>query len=326
LSLAGKLLGASLLVAACLSITAGTAFTQAPPAKKVQIKIVIDSKEIDLTDANLGALLQAAQAKPKPDATPKENKKPDDAIQFKFWLDDHVEKQKQGEKAMIWKIVGDKVVTAQAQTAAAPQPYYPDPRINELVRAAHSIKPGSGADVRRALEAKPKPTAYYGNVTKPATIAIQAAHGDAAHGKHVIVVTIDAATGKVLNVVNADTKKAPLNPLAGHDIDMRFSTKPNDPAAAKQEHQKAVEALLKALQEHGMMKVVPAPPATPPPVALPIPPTPFAKPAPPTPAPQAPLRAVPAAPDVEALGRQLERITRELQELRQRLDANKAAK
>ena len=62
LSFSGKLLGASVLVAACMSITAATAFSQAPPPqKKVQIKIVIDGKEIDLSDVDLQEVLAGAQ-------------------------------------------------------------------------------------------------------------------------------------------------------------------------------------------------------------------------------------------------------------------------
>jgi beta-lactamase regulating signal transducer with metallopeptidase domain len=63
LSVAGKLLGAFVLTAACLAISAASAFSQAPPAqKKIQIKIVVDGKEIELTDEVLQALLAAKQS------------------------------------------------------------------------------------------------------------------------------------------------------------------------------------------------------------------------------------------------------------------------
>ena len=58
LSLAGKLLGIGVLLAACMSITAATAFCQPPSPKKIQIKIVVDGKEINIADVDLAALLQ----------------------------------------------------------------------------------------------------------------------------------------------------------------------------------------------------------------------------------------------------------------------------
>ena len=58
LSLSGKLLGAAFLMTACLLTTAGTAISggQPPPQKKIQIKIIVDGKEIDLGDVELSVL------------------------------------------------------------------------------------------------------------------------------------------------------------------------------------------------------------------------------------------------------------------------------
>ena len=69
LSLAGKLLGASFLVAACLLTTAATAFSQAQaqPQKKVQIKILVDGKEIDLSDLKILEHIHGrSQSPPRP--------------------------------------------------------------------------------------------------------------------------------------------------------------------------------------------------------------------------------------------------------------------
>ena len=57
LSLTGKLLGAAFLGVACLMTMAGTALSggQPPAPKKIQIKIIVDGKEIDHLPAGEGA-------------------------------------------------------------------------------------------------------------------------------------------------------------------------------------------------------------------------------------------------------------------------------
>jgi beta-lactamase regulating signal transducer with metallopeptidase domain len=116
LSLSGKLLGAACLVAACLLITAATAFSGGtPPApKKIQIKIIVDGKEIDLSDIQIQGVAEANPKAPQPEKAPR---------------------------------------GAIAPIAVAVQ-VKPDPRIEELVRQAEAIKPGSGDEVRRALQGK----------------------------------------------------------------------------------------------------------------------------------------------------------------------------
>jgi beta-lactamase regulating signal transducer with metallopeptidase domain len=354
LSLAGKLLGASFLVAACLSITAATAFTQTPPAKKIQIKIIIDGKEIDLDAANLAALLQAVQ--PKAEAAPKFNVVIDPSqLKFKVHVDG-----------------GQRVTLPTA-----------DPRIEELVKQAEAIKPGSGQDIRRALAAAPKPLYHFDDTV--AKIAIDPTgkmlHAEAGSGKHVIVLTIDAATGKVVQLQGADLKKFLEKPAPGGTIEMHFK-KPADPKAVEREkawlerlmkllqaneavpdlrfsvadevakglqalgktakgpmpslaerERKAAEDALRyaeaqkamaeanrvqALKALGATKKGPAAPAQPA-----VPPTTQSAPKTPASPPRYSDRAPANAHDVEALARQLERISAELQELRKRLDANK---
>jgi beta-lactamase regulating signal transducer with metallopeptidase domain len=118
LTLPGKLLGAACLVTACLLITAGTAFTQgtAPQPKKIQVKIIVDGKEIDLNNVQIQGVLDALPQRDEP--------------------------KKAGQP-------GGVIVPVELPPQAKP-----DPRIEELVRAAEAIKPGSGAEIRRALQGK----------------------------------------------------------------------------------------------------------------------------------------------------------------------------
>jgi beta-lactamase regulating signal transducer with metallopeptidase domain len=122
LSLAAKLFGAAALVAACVCITAATAFSQAPPAqKKIQIKIIVDGKEIDLSDEVIQAVLAAQTQKA---SNPK-------ALKL--------------ERATgpTWQVKPAVTVRSDAK---------PDPRIEDLVKQAEDIRPGSGAAVRKALQ------------------------------------------------------------------------------------------------------------------------------------------------------------------------------
>jgi hypothetical protein len=95
LPLVGRLLTASAVALACLGITAA-AYSQAPPAQpKVRIKILIDGKEVDLTDEALRALLAAKKQEPAPPARSAGKGKrgsgeltPQEADEWKKWADD----------------------------------------------------------------------------------------------------------------------------------------------------------------------------------------------------------------------------------------------
>jgi beta-lactamase regulating signal transducer with metallopeptidase domain len=78
LSLPGKVLGAGLLVTACLLTAAGTAFSGGQaPQKKIQIKIIVDGKEIDLNDAQIWEIVgRAQQHKPAPETKADPAQKP----------------------------------------------------------------------------------------------------------------------------------------------------------------------------------------------------------------------------------------------------------
>src|SRR5262249_39822435 len=74
LSLAGKLLGAAVLMLAGLTIAAATAYSQAPPPqKKIQIKIIVDGKEIDLSDEVVRAILAKQKQELPPIVTKERN-------------------------------------------------------------------------------------------------------------------------------------------------------------------------------------------------------------------------------------------------------------
>jgi beta-lactamase regulating signal transducer with metallopeptidase domain len=122
LTLPGKLLGAAFLAAACLLTIGVAALAQDPPQspKKVHIKILVDGKEIDLTEERIQAFLAGEQKKTSPPKV---------------------------------RVEGQWEVVAPAKSGAATTK--PDPRIEELVKQAEAIKPGSGAAVRRALQATP---------------------------------------------------------------------------------------------------------------------------------------------------------------------------
>jgi hypothetical protein len=329
LSLAGKLLGASFLVAACLSISAATAFTQTPPAKKIQIKIILDGKEIDLDAASLAALLQAVQ--PKAEAAAK----PADTFEKPTRIEVQLQAGQPGAAPqaieLAWKLVDANLNVTQVKPGAAP--LQPDPRIEELVKQAEAIKPGSGADIRRALQAKAKPgnsyfhynptpdgKLYYAVPSTPAT-----GHGQIEPGKHVIVLTVDAS-GKVAQLQGAELKKF----LAAAEGDKKFAGDLRDyMEKAVSEAQRAEALKAEAMKAAKVLRSAKAgaPPstATPPGMIAPVPPK-MPVPAPPVPSGLPPARVVPAPPpaaDVEALARQIDRITAELQELRKRLDANK---
>ena len=112
LSLLGKLLGPAALLSACLTITAASAYSQAPPPlRNIQVKIVVDGKEFDLSDEVVQALLarqKSAQSAPK------------DALA----VDGRATRRSRGSSPAI-----------RASTSS--------------VRQAETIKPGSGEAVRK---------------------------------------------------------------------------------------------------------------------------------------------------------------------------------
>jgi beta-lactamase regulating signal transducer with metallopeptidase domain len=137
LSLTAKLLGAGVLTLACLSIAAAAAFSQAPPAqKKIQIKIIIDGKEIDLSDEVIQALLAAQKQKSAAKSEIKVPEGPKD------------EPMGKAEKAKVPVKLERKWLLGTGVAA----PTKSDPRIEDLVKQAEMIKPGSGAAVRKALQ------------------------------------------------------------------------------------------------------------------------------------------------------------------------------
>jgi len=274
LTLSGKLLGGALLVAACLLTTAATAFSQAQaqptPQKKVQIKIVVDGKEIDLTDAQILPLIEAAQQKAAQD----------DVIKFKV----KIAPDGDGKKDIF---IEKKVIALPVQPGFIVPVQVDDPRIEALVKQAEAIKPGSGAEVRRALQGQPAAGVRF-PVADPKLHDLIKKHVgdkkvDAVGGKPIIIVVQD---GKVREISGDELRKmiekggmsfpVPLPPLHGV------------PATPKFIEKKAVEDIYW--------------------YAKPMTPRTDTKPAP-----------MPAPADIESLRRQLDRITAELQDLRKQL-------
>ena len=135
LSLAGKLLGPAALLLLCLTITATSAYSQAPPPQRnVQIKIVIDGKELDLNDEVIQALLarqkSAAENKPfQPNSS-----------QLILDLDRQMRIETKFTELAVEGLAEGAVVN--------------DPRIDQLVRQAEAIKAGAGEAVRKLLTKK----------------------------------------------------------------------------------------------------------------------------------------------------------------------------
>ncbi|HZZ82734.1 MAG TPA: M56 family metallopeptidase [Gemmataceae bacterium] len=282
LSFAGKVLGASLLAVACLLIPGAAAYSQAP-APKVQIKIVLDGKEIDLTDANIAAILQAVQAKVK--AAP-------DGVRF--------------------RVVPDNKGILELGIQEAK----PDPRIEELVRKAEAIKPGSGAEIRRMLARKLGTK----EITLFPTPQVPAGAGAKAFDARIIILRMDP-NGKIVQLQESELGELLQKKTAEKNLHFRFDNislqplrievKPVPPAPKAKAPEKGIE--LELMLQPGIIK----------PVTKPLPmPIVGGNPAPAT------KKAAPAQPaaDVAELSRQIERLHRELQELRSRLDTQKQAK
>ncbi len=321
LSMPGKVLGAVLLVTACLLTAAGTALSggQPPPQKKIQIKIIVDGKEIDLDDAQLWEHIEAAQKKAVDvrlhalkalnaiaGATPDQPGFLEAALkQLAISPDGKLLATDDGKRIVLTDLATGKIVGQVDQARPHPNNIEvrfqtqstqskPDPRIEELVKQAEAIKPGSGDEIRRALQAAPKP----GDAPKPKaaksagpvpmTSGIQVLRTDA--GKKVIILTIE--DGKVQQLLDGDLKKLVDKGLRLHlDLDLSKPKADLDLSKPKaDERARAIEFYQKAVTEKvGDKKAAPTPPAA----------------------------------DLEALSRQLERLNAEVNELRKRLDAGK---
>jgi hypothetical protein len=163
----------------------------------------------------------------------------------------------------------------------------PDPRIEELVKQAEAIKPGSGAEIRKALQALPTPAdVLYLKDPKAIKVVptLPGVRWDPLSGKKVIILEIE--DGKVLQLGEGDLKKHLDKAIRIHlDLDL---TKQKADEKAEKAH--AIELYYKAIKEKAVDKKAAPPPS-------------------PT--------------DVEALSRQLERISAELNDLRKRLEDRK---
>jgi hypothetical protein len=348
LSLPGKLLGAAVLVSVCLLTTGATALSggQAPSEKRVQIKIIVDGKEIDLGDPQLLNYIEQAQRKmgAKAPAAGKTGANNSD-VTVRIWdaASGKAVTTKPGADAG-WIITGDRVALSgtgakkgqviwavdpadmqvirfTADQPATGQKQAGDPRIDELVKQAEAIKPGSGAAIRKALQAAPKRGAadarfILGNVvetkpneplnvkvqtgtsgvparagqaveTKPlnvyvqgATSSVPARAGQPAGDKKIIILSIE--DGKVIQLNAPELKRA---------IEKNIRIEVDGPkGASNKDTKKAVKVIADVLVENPKAK---------------------------TPATKTERKS---APDVEALRRQLERISAELRDLQDRLD------
>jgi hypothetical protein len=185
----------------------------------------VDGKEIDLGDAKLWEHIEAAQKKaaedarrqhflgrlelafPQPDGAVGDGKKPATAPDAKIIV--------LGSDKVVHGIeVKSGKIIAQLDPANANQQLElrftqlaqakADPRIEELVKQAEAIKPGSGADIRKALQAVPKPAGD----PKPKdskSVKVGSYLLDTTAGKKVVILAIE--DGKVLQLGEGDLKK-----------------------------------------------------------------------------------------------------------------------
>src|SRR5262249_51494177 len=136
--------------AACLLTVGAAAFSQSAPQppKKVQIKIIVDGKEFDLTDERIQALLGTEQKK---NPSPKVR-----TVERKLELVPGNPRAVEG-KSRIWTVspedpnINLEPLVRRAQVIMNTTE---DPRIEALIKQAEAIKPGSGEAVRKALQAK----------------------------------------------------------------------------------------------------------------------------------------------------------------------------
>jgi beta-lactamase regulating signal transducer with metallopeptidase domain len=124
LTLTGKICGAAAVLLACLGITTATAYSQAPPPqKRIQIKILVDGKELDLNEETVRMLLEK---------------------QHKEALHDRGVMQV------------EKYMHLFSTTDSKGGLNISDPQIEDLVQKAEKLKPGSGPAVRQALRGAAK--------------------------------------------------------------------------------------------------------------------------------------------------------------------------
>lgn len=290
LSLPGKLLGGALLITVGLLTTAGTALSQGQPqpSRRIQVKILVDGKEIDLNDPKLGGLIEAATDKAKPEAR---------FVPLNLDVDARFI-----PLVSQVKIEGGDTLVAQATT----KPVQSDPRIEELVKQAEAIKPGSGAAVRSALQGEAK-SGY--------TAAIRFAPD--------VRAAVATGTDKTIRVWDTQAHVArPVDkaPTAGYAV---FQSAPDQKIIILTIQDGKVQQLseqeAKRLLERHVYSIRTEPPRTTEKKEVIIERKAIALPArvesvPMTPSPSA---------DMDSLRRQLERLTAELNELRRRLDSGK---
>ncbi len=187
LSRLGKVIGAAAIGGACLLTVTAVAFAQTQPEKKVQIKVVVDGKEIDLGDPRLVEQIQAAQQKTrvlKLDVAPAQPSA-------------RLEIQSYEAKPAHADVLIQRVETKPGDPADAKKPLYiryalqpNDPRIEELVKQAEAIAPGSGEAIRKALRGGAKKEMGIEKAAQALAVSPD--------GKQLILQAVDAAKGDLL--------------------------------------------------------------------------------------------------------------------------------
>ena len=280
-SRSGRLLAGVVLAGACLLTTAGTAISWGqPPAqaqKKVQIKIIVDGKEVDLNDTNIVRVIEAAAQEKSAPMLParivtfEDTKDPKTSVLF---LAQALAQDKPGE-------------TRKA-----------DPRIDELVRQAEAIKPGSGEAVRRALQGDAKPTDR---------LIINEMRLPMAHAVPETVLRGAGQAGKVVAQPSQHVYRV-VESTAGK----KFLILSMEDGKVRQLSDEEVKKLLEEKGGHHTVRETTTYPRTIQAQPTPVPARFETKPAPAT-----------SATDLDALRRQLERLSHELNDLRSRLEAGK---
>ncbi|HWY85536.1 MAG TPA: M56 family metallopeptidase, partial [Gemmataceae bacterium] len=290
LSLPGKL-GAAFLVAACLLATSATAFSggQPEPQKKVQIKVIVDGKEFDLGDVLPGKQTDTA---PKKEAGQADK----DTVRWSV-----VEKLPKPVRA----VNVAPVYTWRAVTQGDATEVKPDPRIDELVKQAEAIKPGSGAAIRNALQGTPtsgdkkdqsgqRALVEWLRSAQPDKKIVVAHDPTTPDAKKVVVLTVDGKKvlltlddGTVLHLQEKDLQK-----LVNEKVRFAVRETTKQPISSDTKKEKPDSPDAQPKRSRVQTKVVD-------------------------------VNNYPMTSDMEALRRQLERLTAEVQALKQRLDGNR---
>jgi beta-lactamase regulating signal transducer with metallopeptidase domain len=303
LSLPGKL-GAALLVAVCLLATSATAFSggQTEPQKKIQIKVIVDGKEFDLGDVLSGDRFGAGPKKEagiaEKDTSPR---RPANAKPVTVVIGDDKDVVKRARNVKVVPTFAWRAVTQGDSTEAKP-----DPRIEELVKQAEAIKPGSGAAIRNALQGAPtsgdkkdqsgqRALAEWlrsAQLDRKVVVSHDATTPD---GKKVLVeLTVDGKKvlltlddGTVLNSLEKDLQK-----LVNEKVRFAVRETTKQPISSDTKKEKPDSPDAQPKRSRVQTKVVD-------------------------------VNNAPMTSDMEALRRQLERLTAEVQALKQRLDGNR---